>query len=282
MLITGFDEPKLGVLYLYKLLKNHRLLQTIARVNRPYIGKASGLVVDYVGILKEWIKALNVYLDEDKKVIEKTLIDKEKAFERFETILNKIKEIFGNLVGNFEKGVFDKSLELIKKPEDGDTFRELYTELRKWFEFLKSDSEMIKYMTDYKWISALYVYYKKTLKPSDIDETDIDEKVEKIYKKTLQVIHEVIEVKELLRMKEPMTIDLNYIKSLKNLNLTEEAKVIMTLTTLQYMTQVVHRKNPIYKSIAEKVEQLVEKWRKNEIDLKTLGVEVEKIILHIR
>jgi len=42
MLITGFDEPKLAVIYLYRILKNHRLLQTIARVNRPHEGKPSG------------------------------------------------------------------------------------------------------------------------------------------------------------------------------------------------------------------------------------------------
>jgi type I restriction enzyme R subunit len=53
MLLTGFDAPILQVMYLDKPLKEHRLLQAIARTNRPYKGlKEAGIIIDYVGILK--------------------------------------------------------------------------------------------------------------------------------------------------------------------------------------------------------------------------------------
>lgn len=49
-LIMGLDVPRAGVLYITRPLKSHVLLQSIARVNRPYEGKNHGLVVDYVGL----------------------------------------------------------------------------------------------------------------------------------------------------------------------------------------------------------------------------------------
>lgn len=61
MWMTGFDVPNLSTLYLDKPLKNHTLMQTIARANRVYPGKGSGLIVDYVGVFRNLQKALAVY-----------------------------------------------------------------------------------------------------------------------------------------------------------------------------------------------------------------------------
>jgi type I restriction enzyme R subunit len=48
MWLTGFDVPDMTTLYLDKPLKNHTLMQTIARVNRVYKEKTNGLIVDYI------------------------------------------------------------------------------------------------------------------------------------------------------------------------------------------------------------------------------------------
>ena len=62
-LLTGFDAPLLYCMYLDKPMRDHVLLQAIARVNRPYVdgegnSKPIGLVVDFVGVLRELRKAL--------------------------------------------------------------------------------------------------------------------------------------------------------------------------------------------------------------------------------
>jgi len=59
MLLTGFDAPIEQVMYLDKPMRDHKLLQAIARTNRPYQGKLAGLIVDYLGIFKNLQKALN-------------------------------------------------------------------------------------------------------------------------------------------------------------------------------------------------------------------------------
>src|SRR5712692_5212191 len=61
MWITGFDVPSLSTLYLDKPMRNHSLMQTIARANRVFGDKVNGLIVDYVGVFRDLQKALAIY-----------------------------------------------------------------------------------------------------------------------------------------------------------------------------------------------------------------------------
>jgi len=65
MLLTGFDAPIEGVMYLDRPIREAELLQTIARVNRTGYGKQFGIIVDYFGLAHHLKQALNVYADED-------------------------------------------------------------------------------------------------------------------------------------------------------------------------------------------------------------------------
>jgi type I restriction enzyme R subunit len=67
MWLTGFDVPPLHTMYIDKPLKNHALMQAIARVNRIFRDKKGGLIVDYIGIADDLKKALGVYSTEDRK-----------------------------------------------------------------------------------------------------------------------------------------------------------------------------------------------------------------------
>src|SRR6202165_3179407 len=61
MWITGFHVPSLSTLYLDKPMRNHTLMQTIARANRVFGDKLNGLIVDYVGVFRNLQKALAIY-----------------------------------------------------------------------------------------------------------------------------------------------------------------------------------------------------------------------------
>ncbi|MBE0400318.1 type I restriction endonuclease subunit R [Halomonas sp. FME1] len=65
MLLTGFDAPIEGVMYLDRSIQGAELLQTIARVNRTGFGKAVGIVVDYYGVANHLKEALAAYSDDD-------------------------------------------------------------------------------------------------------------------------------------------------------------------------------------------------------------------------
>jgi type I site-specific restriction-modification system R (restriction) subunit len=89
-----------------------------------------------------------------------------------------------------------------------------------------------------------------------------------------------LKLKELYLKLNPSVIDLNYIRALKNSDLTEEEKTIGTLYALRHIC-VLSSKNPVYKSIAERVKELIEKWQKDEIDYISLGMEIDKILAYI-
>src|SRR5215212_2853742 len=61
MWMTGFDVPSVSTIYLDKPMRNHTLMQTIARANRVFRDKQNGLIVDYVGVFRDLEKALAIY-----------------------------------------------------------------------------------------------------------------------------------------------------------------------------------------------------------------------------
>lgn len=64
MLLTGFDSPNLKCLYIHRELKDHNLLQALARVNRPYNNMSFGYLIDFVGIQENFDKTTDDYLKE--------------------------------------------------------------------------------------------------------------------------------------------------------------------------------------------------------------------------
>ncbi len=88
MWLTGFDVPNLSTMYIDKPIKNHTLMQTIARANRISVGKQNGLIVDYIGILKKLKLALALYASTNK---DEAIIREKSAIE--ELIKTKLKSI---------------------------------------------------------------------------------------------------------------------------------------------------------------------------------------------
>lgn len=70
MLLTGFDAPVEQVMYIDKRLREHNLLQAIARVNRVAHNKNRGFIVDYIGLANHLSYALSIYAEEDAEDIE--------------------------------------------------------------------------------------------------------------------------------------------------------------------------------------------------------------------
>jgi type I restriction enzyme R subunit len=92
MWITGFDVPSCSTIYLDKPMKNHTLMQTIARANRVFPNKTNGLIVDYIGIFRDLQKALAIYGSEyDGRLDEGDMPIKSKA-ELIEDLKKAIQE----------------------------------------------------------------------------------------------------------------------------------------------------------------------------------------------
>lgn len=100
MWLTGFDAPSMHTMYIDKPMKGHGLMQAIARVNRVFRDKPSGLVVDYIGIAQNLKNALSQYSSGDK---EKTGIDVGQAIAVLKEKYQIVRDMFRpDMAGGFD------------------------------------------------------------------------------------------------------------------------------------------------------------------------------------
>ena len=101
-LLTGFDAPLTQVIYIDKELKEHGLLQAIARANRLYEGKDYGLIVDYRGLLKPLDDAMEMYSGAGLENFESgdikgAVVDVIKCIGTLRETYSRLLDVFGNL-----------------------------------------------------------------------------------------------------------------------------------------------------------------------------------------
>lgn len=117
-LLTGFDAPKNTVLYIVKSMKEHTLLQAIARVNRIYEGKDYGFILDYYGILGELDRALTAYEElsgYDKEDLEGTLVNISEEIKTLPQKYADLWDVFKSIKNRrdeeeYEKFLFDEEV----------------------------------------------------------------------------------------------------------------------------------------------------------------------------
>lgn len=188
MLLTGFDAPRLKRLYLLRRIKEHSLLQTLARVNRPYKNMRYGYIVDFVDITEEYEETNRRYIeelredivDEDgKSDVEEMFVDIQEVKRQLKVLNNKLFIFMGNIENNLED--FRKQIELMEEPQlkelrsNLNSYKECYNELRMAREDV-SHIPIAKVKKAYKEVSnrIRFKYDEKRLNNPDADIEDID------------------------------------------------------------------------------------------------------------
>ncbi len=273
MLLTGFDVPVLQTMYLDKPLKEHRLLQAVARTNRPFRDlKEAGVVIDYIGILKEFKKALEVYSTGD---IKGALSSYDTLREEFITLIKEILEVLKEIPRDYERETLLKAVEVLTSDGEREKeFIERYKTLRKLFELLGPDEVKLEYFKDYKWISAIYTYYMKVV----MQRPSYEGYVQKYYHKTVRFVHKTTEIEKLERELPEVAFDEEYLRKLEERVRSKKEKAANILFTLNRLVLVERHRSPIYESLVDKVERLVELWREKTKDYERVYLEGVKII----
>lgn len=276
MLLTGFDAPVVQVMYLDKPLKEHRLLQAVARTNRPYDDlKDAGLVIDYVGVLKEFKKALEMYSEAD---IKGALFSYDNIRVEFILFIQEILEILKDVPRNYEREILLKAIEILTSDKEREKdFVEKYKKLRKTFELLGPDEVKLEYFEDYKWLSSIYTYYMKVVKQSPVYE-DI---IKKYYDKTIKFIHKSTEIDTLEKGLPIISFDSDYLEKLEDKVKNKKEKAVNILFTLNRLVLVERHRNPVYESLVEKVERLLELWKDKTKDYRKIYLEGTNIFQDI-
>jgi type I restriction enzyme R subunit len=202
-LLTGFDAPRNTVLYLCRVLKEHTLLQAIARVNRVYAGKEFGFVIDYVNILGELDKALtmyNAFEGFDEKDIAGTLVSINNEIERLPGCYADLWSLFKTIENANDEEAYEVLLADMALREE---FYERLSAFMKTLgialsseKFLDSTDEttISRYKTDLKRFVALRNSVKLRYAEA-IDYRDYEPKIKKLLDTHIQA-HEVMQINE--------------------------------------------------------------------------------------
>lgn len=164
-LLTGFDAPIAAVLYVDKKLKDHTLLQAIARVNRVYPDKDFGLVVDYMGIFKKLNSALDLYSDEqsgmnlfNRSEIQSAISSVSEEKQKLEKIHQELWKIFKGIAPNESSA--NVWQERLREHDIRKNFYEKLSAFAKMVDFMFSSYELFEavgfdqaevYRKDYLW-----------------------------------------------------------------------------------------------------------------------------------
>ena len=278
MLLTGFDAPILQTLYLDKPLKEHRLLQAIARTNRPYKDvKEAGLILDYLGILKEFKRAFEIY---SKEEIKGALYNLDEIRNDFIDLVNQTLNIFKDISKTeFDRKTLLQAIEILTSDEEiSKKFLESYKSLRKIFELLGPDVIKARLFSEYQWITAIHIYYIRLVLRSQPSEKGY---IQKYFNKTIKVIHKITELDGIKESLPIIEFDENYLKELDEKIKGKEEKAANIVFTLNRFVLVDKYKNPVYESLSEKVERLLKAWKEKTKDFEKIyseGVKITKKI----
>ena len=157
MLLTGFDAPVEGVIYLDRSIREAELLQTIARVNRTGYGKTAGLLVDYANVARNLKEALAAYSAEDVAGVMRGLSDELPILrDRHQRLVN----LFSSRGVDF-RGPDEPCLQLLGEARLRAEFNVKLKQFLELLELVLPRPEALPYVRDSRRLSFLYVRARK-------------------------------------------------------------------------------------------------------------------------
>jgi type I restriction enzyme R subunit len=278
MLLTGFDAPILQTMYLDKPLKEHRLLQAVARTNRPYKDvKEAGYILDYIGMIEGEIKRALEFYSADE--IQGALYDMDSIKKDFNALMDETLAIFEDIPKNkYDRHTLLKAIEILTSNDDNsEKFTENYRNLRRLFEFLGTEPLKLERMEEYRWVTAIYIYYQKMVTRDPV----LDETVKKYFDKTIKFVHRTTEFEEFQKNLPVVNFDENFLENLEKEVDNEEEKAANIVFALNKLVLVKKQRDPVFESVADKVERVLEMWknRDNFNKINSIGTAIFKEIL---
>jgi type I restriction enzyme R subunit len=252
-LLTGYDAPVLYAMYLDKPMRDHVLLQAIARANRPYVDannvqKRVGLVIDFVGVLRELQKALRF-----------DSADLTGAIEDLETMMDDLQQRMTQAVENYlevdssdspdqqlEKVVYGRFID----PETRKTFFEDYKDVEALWEILSPSAELRDHIADYKRLSQLYAAVRNAYSETGGFLSDLEYK-------TRRLIQGSAEQEGLGRIAKVVTFDVATLESLRQDDGPDEGKVYNLLRGLRKEMDEDPAKAVILRALKERADQVI-------------------------
>lgn len=251
-LLTGFDAPILYCMYLDKPMRDHTLLQAIARVNRPYEEeqerkKPSGFVLDFVGIFEKLEKALAFDSDVVSGVIEN--LDVLKA--RFAKLMAEEADGYLALTrGEIDDKAVERIIDTFTDKEAREEFSKFFKEIETLYEIISPDSFLGDYIERYQQLAALYGIVRAAFGAGGSP-------IQDLMKKTEQLVREHVEAAGLEEVLPVYEINEETLEALKKDGGSDSAKVVNLARSLAAAVKDEQDKQPHLIPIGERAEQIL-------------------------
>ncbi len=270
-LLTGFDAPNARVLYIDKELREHNLLQAIARVNRLYddkdYEKEYGLIIDYRGLLGELDSALTNYSSLsgfDEEDLKGAVFDIKEEISKIKTYYSHLQELFSDIKFKDDMESFELAL------EDNEKRKKFYEYLSSFAKALNLalSSEKIdeilssKEIEEFKEALKFYVKLKEAVKLRYHEKIDF-----KKYESGMQkLLDTFISSDEVIEIVKPVDIfDIGFEKTLDKLN-SSNAKADAILNAISAIIKEKYEKNPkFYENLSKTIEEILREYREKRI-----------------
>lgn len=259
-LLTGFDAPILYCMYLDKPMRDHVLLQAIARVNRPYEDesgrrKPSGFVLDFVGIFDNLEKALAF----DSKDIEGVVEGLDVLKERFRQLMERGSTDFLGLTEGLSG---DKAVEAIlegfRDANRRDEFYRYFRELQEVYEILSPDEFLRPFLEEYQRLSEMYQVLRASYEARPIASLDF-------LKKTARMVQEHT-LGSMVREPEAIYgIDSDTLRRLAREERPDAVKVFNLLKAIRQIVEQQASEQPYLISIGERAEAIIRAFEERQI-----------------
>ncbi len=267
MLLTGFDAPVAGVLYVDKSMKEHNLLQAIARVNRVFDGKDFGLIIDYRGIFTKLNKAIDLYADAesgmrnfDESDLKGMVYGTEDEKLKLRTAYAELRDMFAEYDKNTPASVWQSSL------KDEAKRKEFYEKLRRFAQLLNlAVSNRALYIEiGYEGIEKYkqeYLFFRK-LKDKVMSRNDDSVEFSKYEKGIKNLIDTFVNSSEVLEIVKPVSIgDKKSMTELLNSMDSNEARADAIKTRIESSLKQVRYDDPLkFEEFSVKIKKTIEEY----------------------
>ncbi|WP_149707947.1 type I restriction endonuclease subunit R [Campylobacter concisus] len=262
-LLTGFDAPRASTLYIDKQLKEHNLLQAIARVNRLYDGKDYGYIIDYRGLLGELDQALTSYASLsgfDPEDITGAVIDVRSEIIKAKTYYTHLDDIFSSVKFKDDLESYVAVLEDVQKRDD---FKEWLSQFARAFKLALSSEKIYDILSEgeiktYKQRVKFYNELRKAVQLRYHEACDFG-KYEVQMQKLLDTYVSAKEVNELTKLVN--IFETEFDDEVQRV----EGKNAKADTIISAVSAVVKEKmdsNPVfYKSIAQQIQDIIDEYK---------------------
>ena len=265
MLLTGFDAPIEQTMYLDSPLRDHNLLQAVARTNRPYdygegetkLSKEFGRIVDYVGVFQNYKEALN-YDPEDIG-----------EFEDVDALLTTFPQVLVTAFEPFKEikleDTYECMMAIIRKLSEIDhgQFENQFHRVVQLWEAISPNPGLRPYRTQYQWLVTIYELYMEEFRRANFD-------VEFYAAQTRKILNESAMLLDFRGHLPEIAIDADYLTKLQETKLSPSDKAEKIIRDIETMIRTNQNNSAIYIEFQERLDALIRQKNANTIEIEGL------------